>query len=68
MHALGAKRFLTVHQRSSLWRCTPGRSPLQNAKRLRDEKGFPILMPRLGDVVHYTDSTFTTDDWWEKLN
>jgi len=46
----------------------PWKEPLQNAKRLRDEKGFPILMPRLGDVVHYTDSTFTTDDWWEKLD
>ena len=54
--------------RSSPWRCTPWKEPLQNAKRLRDEKGFPILMPRLGDIVRYTDSTFTTDDWWEKLD
>lgn len=68
MHALGAKRFLTVHHAKFALAMHPWKEPLQNAKRLRDEKGFPILMPRLGDVVHYTDSTFTTDDWWEKLD
>ena len=68
MQALGAKRFLTVHHAKFALAMHPWKEPLQNAKRLRDEKGFPILMPRLGDVVHYTDSTFTTDDWWEKLD
>ena len=68
MHALGAKRFLTVHHAKSPWRCTPGRSRCRTQSACAMRSGLPILMPRLGDIVHYTDSTFTTDDWWEKLD
>lgn len=67
MHALGAKRILTVHHAKFALSMHPWKEPLEHAKRLRDEEGFPILMPRIGQIVRYTDSTFTTDDWWEHL-
>lgn len=68
MHALGAKRILTVHHAKFALSMHPWKKPLEHAKRLRDEEGFPILMPRIGQIVRYTDSTFTTDDWWETLH
>ena len=67
MHALGAKRILTVHHAKFALSMHPWKEPLEHAKHLRDEEGFPILMPRIGQIVRYTDSTFTTDDWWEQL-
>ena len=67
MHALGAKRILTVHHAKFALSMHPWKEPLEHAKRLRDEEDFPILMPRIGQIVRYTDSTFTTDDWWEHL-
>ena len=67
MHALGAKRILTVHHAKFALSMHPWKEPLEHAKRLRDEEGLPILMPRIGQIVRYTDSTFTTDDWWEHL-
>ena len=67
MHALGAKRILTVHHAKFALSMHPWKEPLEHAKRLRDEEGLPILMPRIGQIVRYTDSTFTTDDWWEQL-
>ena len=67
MHALGAKRILTVHHAKFALSMHPWKEPLEYAKRLRDEEGLPILMPRIGQIVRYTDSTFTTDDWWEHL-
>ena len=67
MHALGAKRILTVHHAKFALSMHPWKEPLEHAKHLRDEEGFPILMPRIGQIVRYTDSTFTTDDWWEHL-
>ena len=67
MHALGAKRILTVHHAKFALSMHPWKEPLEHAKHLRDEEGFPILMPRIGQIVRYTDSTFTTDDWWETL-
>ena len=67
MHALGAKRILTVHHAKFALSMHPWKEPLERAKRLRDEEGLPILMPRIGQIVRYTDSTFTTDDWWEQL-
>ena len=67
MHALGAKRILTVHHAKFALSMHPWKEPLEHAKRLRDEEGLPILMPRIGQIVRYTDSTFTTDDWWEEL-
>lgn len=68
MHALGAKRILTVHHAKFALSMHPWKEPLEHAKRLRDEEGLPILMPRIGQIVRYTDSTFTTDDWWEQLD
>ena len=68
MHALGAKRILTVHHAKFALSMHPWKEPLEHAKHLRDEEGFPILMPRLGQIVRYTDSTSTTDDWWETLH
>ena len=68
MHALGAKRILTVHHAKFALSMHPWKEPLEHAKRLRDEEGLPILMPRIGQIVRYTDSTFTTDDWWETLH
>ena len=65
MHALGAKRILTVHHAKFALSMHPWKEPLEHAKRLRDEEGLPILMPRIGQIIRYTDSTFTTDDWWE---
>ena len=67
MHALGAKRILTVHHTKFALSMHPWKEPLEHAKRLRDEEGLPIMMPRIGQIVRYTDSTFTTDDWWEQL-
>ena len=67
MHALGAKRILTVHHAKFALSMHPWKEPLEHAKRLRDEEGLPILMPRIGQIIRYTDSTFTTDDWWEQL-
>lgn len=67
MHSLGAKRILTVHHAKFALSMHPWKEPLEHAKRLRDEEGLPILMPRIGQIVRYTDSTFTTDDWWEQL-
>ena len=67
MHALGAKRILTVHHAKFALSMHPWKEPLEHAKHLRDEEGLPILMPRIGQIVRYTDSTFTTDDWWEHL-
>ena len=67
MHSLGAKRILTVHHAKFALSMHPWKEPLEHAKRLRDEEGLPILMPRIGQIVRYTDSTFTTDDWWEHL-
>lgn len=67
MHALGAKRILTVHHAKFALSMHPWKEPLEHAKRLRDEEGLPILMPRIGQIVRYTDSSFTTDDWWEQL-
>ena len=67
MHALGAKRILTVHHAKFALSMHPWKEPLEHAKRLRDEEGLPILMPRIGQIVRYTDSTSTTDDWWEHL-
>ena len=67
MHALGAKRILTVHHAKFALSMHPWKEPIEHAKRLRDEEGLPILMPRIGQIVRYTDSTFTTDDWWEQL-
>ncbi len=67
MHALGAKRILTVHHAKFALSMHPWKEPLEHAKHLRDEEGLPILMPRIGQIVRYTDSTFTTDDWWETL-
>ena len=67
MHALGAKRILTVHHAKFALSMHPWKEPLEHAKRLRDEEGLPILMPRIGQIVRYTDSTFSTDDWWEQL-
>ena len=67
MHALGAKRILTVHHAKFALSMHPWKEPLEHAKRLRDEERLPILMPRIGQIVRYTDSTFTTDDWWEQL-
>lgn len=67
MHSLGAKRILTVHHAKFALSMHPWKEPLEHAKHLRDEEGFPILMPRIGQIVRYTDSTFTTDDWWEHL-
>lgn len=67
MHALGAKRILTVHHAKFALSMHPWKEPLEHAKRLRDEEGLPILMPRIGQIVRYTDTTFTTDDWWEQL-
>ena len=67
MHALGAKRILTVHHAKFALSMHPWKEPLEHAKHLRDKEGFPILMPRIGQIVRYTDSTFTTDDWWEHL-
>ena len=67
MHALGAKRILTVHHAKFALSMHPWKEPLEHAKRLRDEEGLPIMMPRIGQIVRYTDSTFTTDDWWEQL-
>ena len=68
MHALGAKRILTVHHAKFALSMHPWKEPLEHAKHLRDEEGLPILMPRLGQIVRYTDSTSTTDDWWETLH
>ena len=68
MHSLGAKRILTVHHAKFALSMHPWKEPLEHAKRLRDEEGLPILMPRIGQIVRYTDSTFTTDDWWEQLH
>ena len=67
MLALGAKRILTVHHAKFALSMHPWKEPLEHAKHLRDKEGFPILMPRIGQIVRYTDSTFTTDDWWEQL-
>lgn len=68
MHALGAKRILTVHHAKFALSMHTWKEPLEHAKRLRDEERLPILMPRIGQIVRYTDSTFTTDDWWETLH
>ena len=67
MRALGAKRFLTVHHAKFALAMHPWKEPLEHAKRLRDGEGFPILMPRIGHITHYLDSTLTRDDWWEGL-
>lgn len=63
LRELNAKQYLLVHNSKFPLAQHHWREPLDHALALRHE-GFPILLPRIGQVLQWADSSTQTEPWW----
>ncbi|MBL3656375.1 MBL fold metallo-hydrolase [Fulvivirga sediminis] len=64
---LKAKRVFPVHSSKFKLAWHPWDEPLSEVSRLSADYNFPLVTPKIGEVVRLKDTTQTFDHWWEGM-
>ncbi|TDL99525.1 MAG: MBL fold metallo-hydrolase [Flavobacteriaceae bacterium] len=62
---LGAKRLLPVHSSKFALSNHPWKEPLQKITQNAKKENFPILTPKIGEVVYLKEENQSFSAWWE---
>ncbi|MFA0963666.1 MBL fold metallo-hydrolase [Roseivirga sp. BDSF3-8] len=64
---LQAKRVFPVHNAKFVLAMHPWDQPMRHVTELNEAYGFPLVTPRIGEVVDLNDPDQTFDPWWEDV-
>ncbi len=66
---LQTKRLFPVHSSKFKLAYHPWDEPLKTISKLNEkEYHFPLVTPKIGEIVHLNDNTQTFSKWWENIN
>ncbi|UII21491.1 MBL fold metallo-hydrolase [Fulvivirga ligni] len=64
---LGAKRVFPVHSSKFVLALHPWDEPLSEVSRLNESYNFPLVTPKIGQVVRLDDPDQKFEKWWEAV-
>ena len=66
---LQTKRLFPVHSSKFKLAYHPWDEPLKIISKLNEEEyHFPLVTPKIGEIIYLNDSTQTFSKWWENVN